>query len=308
MGTSPSPRIGWLSTGRDPAARNLLSEVVARAAADGLPLDLALVFCDRERGEAAESDAFLGLVERLGIPAVTLSSAASWRAAQATGVPRETWRDSFHDEAMRLLAPHRLDLLVLAGYMLIVSPAMCARYAMLNLHPALPGGPTGTWQQVIWELLGAGATETGALINVVTPELDRGPVVAFDRFPIVGGAFDPLWEQFRAKVAARGLPAVIEEEGEAEPLFALIRRTGEAREIPLLYRAVAQFVLGRLHAGEGCVTVAEKEPAATGAEPAATDAAAEPGAQSAAAETEPAGSLELPLDLTAEVDAQVAEA
>ncbi len=54
---------------------------------------------------------------------------------------------------MALLEPFALDVLVLAGYMLIVSPAMCARYAMLNLHPALPGGPTGTWQEVIWALL-----------------------------------------------------------------------------------------------------------------------------------------------------------
>ena len=52
---------------------------------------------------------------------------------------------------MDLLVPYRLGLLVMAGYMLIVSPAMCRRYALLNLHPALPGGPTGTWQQVIWQ-------------------------------------------------------------------------------------------------------------------------------------------------------------
>jgi phosphoribosylglycinamide formyltransferase-1 len=272
---APAPRSGWLSTGRDPAARNLLSEVVDRAAGDGLPLHIAAAFCDRERGESAESDAYLDLVERLGIPAVTLSSATSWQAAQAAGISREAWRDEFHDEVLRLLEPQHLDLLVLAGYMLMVSSAMCARHAMLNLHPALPGGPTGTWQEVIWELLRAGATETGAMIHLVTPELDRGPVIAFDRFPITGPAFDPLWAAFREKVAARGLDRVVAEEGEGEPLFALIRRTGEAREIPLLYRTVAQFVLGRLQAGHGSVTVA-----ATG----------------------PAG---LPVDLTAEVDEQV---
>ena len=49
--------------------------------------------------------------------------------------------------------PYRLGVLVMAGYMLIVSPAMCRRFAILNLHPALPGGPTGTWQEVIWRLL-----------------------------------------------------------------------------------------------------------------------------------------------------------
>lgn len=267
------PRIGWLSTGRDPAARNLLREVAQRAARDALPLHIALVFCDRERDEHAESDSFLDLAHELDLRTATLSSSASWRAAQDAGVSREAWRDRFHEEVVSLIEPHRLDVLVLAGYMLIVSPAMCARYAMLNLHPALPGGPTGTWQQVIWELLRTDATETGALINLVTPELDRGPVVTFDRFPIVGGAFDALRQTLQDKVAARGLTAVANEEGEAEPLFALIRRTGEAREIPLLYRTVAQFVAGKLLVRRGAVSAADGAP--------------------------------LPLDLTAQVDEEV---
>ena len=45
------------------------------------------------------------------------------------------------------------DLCVLAGYMLIVGEEMCQRYNMINLHPAAPGGPTGTWQEVIWQLI-----------------------------------------------------------------------------------------------------------------------------------------------------------
>jgi phosphoribosylglycinamide formyltransferase-1 len=293
-----APRIGWLSTGRDPAARTLLSEVAERAARDGVPLDIACVLCNRVRGESPESDAFLDLVAQLGIPAITLSSSASWRAAQTAGVGREAWRDEFHDEALRLLEPQRLDLLVLAGYMLIASPSVCARYAMLNLHPALPGGPTGTWQEVIWELLRTGATETGAMIHLVTTELDRGPVIAFDRFPITGPAFDGLWAGFRAKLAGRGLPAIIADEGEAEPLFALIRRTGEAREIPLLYRTVAQFVLGRLSAGQGYVTLAGGQAGAT----------APPGKAQASGPRHAVTSPSLPIDLTAEVDAQVGRA
>ena len=54
-------RIGWLSSGRDAAACTLLAEVVGRARRDGLDLDIAVVFSDRERGEQPESDAFLDL-------------------------------------------------------------------------------------------------------------------------------------------------------------------------------------------------------------------------------------------------------
>jgi len=265
------PRLGWLSTGRDPAACALLTETLRRAHRDSLPLQVAVVACDRTRGEHEESDRFLDLAGEFGLPLETLSSAASWRAAREAGVPRETWREEFHAELMRALEPHRPDLLVLAGYMLVLSPAMCARYAALNLHPALPDGPTGSWQDVIWELLRRGAAETGAMIHLVTPELDRGPVVAFDRFPIHGGRFDALWSDLDAKVVESGLDAVIRDEGEREPLFAEIRRVGESREIPLLYRTIAQFVTGRLEAGHGHV----------------------------------GGEEELPLDLTGEVDREV---
>ena len=190
-------KIGWLSSGRDPAARTLLSEVVRRARRDAIELDIGVVFCDRERGEDPESDAFLDLVADLGLPSAVLSSAASWQAWRARhdrddrrfanrAALREAWREAFHDEVGRLLDPYRLDLLVLAGYMLIMSPDLCARFATLNLHPALPSGPQGTWQQVIWQLLADEADETGAMVHLATAELDRGPVVAYCSFPIVG--------------------------------------------------------------------------------------------------------------------------
>jgi phosphoribosylglycinamide formyltransferase-1 len=246
--------VGWLSSGRDPAARNLLADIVGRAGLDDIPLNIQVVFCDREPGENDESDLFLALADDLGYSRMCLSSARGWQIAQANGEARDQWRTDYHDQVMLLLEPFALDVLVLAGYMLIVSPAMCAQYAMLNLHPALPGGPTGTWQEVVWTLLGTAAAETGAMIHVVTPELDRGPVVTFDRFPIVGGDFDPLWPAFRRKVAANGFAAVAAAEGEAEPLFAAVRRCGEQREIPLLYQTVKAFVTGRLRAAGGSVS------------------------------------------------------
>jgi phosphoribosylglycinamide formyltransferase-1 len=266
-------RIGWLSSGRDQAACNLLADIVARAQQDETPLDIAAVFCDREHGEAAESDRFLELVERLGFPLLTLSSAASWTAAQALGVDRSAWRNEYHRGVMDLLVPCRLGLLVMAGYMLVVSPAMCRRYALLNLHPALPAGPTGTWQEVIWQLLDEGATETGAMTHLATAELDRGPVVSSFRFPLTGPDWAPLWAQFREKRKTKSVAEIAASEGESEPLFAEIRRRGEIREIPLLYQTLCQFAEGKLNTAEGAVF---------------------------------AESTRLPLDLTERVEAEVA--
>lgn len=246
-------RIGWLSTGRDQAASNLLSDVVGRAQRDGLPLDIGAVFCDRERGESRESDSFLDLVERLDYPAVTLSSAASWAEAQSQGVTREAWRNEYHRGVADLLVPYNLGVLVMAGYMLITSPAMCRKWAILNLHPALPSGPAGTWQQVIWRLLEDEAVETGAMIHLATAELDRGPVVSYFRFSLRGPDWDPLWGRFREKRATMDVAAIAAAEGEDEPLFAAVRRYGEVREIPLLYQTLRQFTEGKLNTASGCV-------------------------------------------------------
>ena len=101
--------------------------------------------------------------------------------------------------------------------------------------------PQGTWQQVIWQLLADEADETGAMVHLATAELDRGPVVAYCSFPIVGLRWDRLWHAFRTQRDAMGLEALAAAEGESQPLFAEIRRQGERREIPLLYHTVREF-------------------------------------------------------------------
>jgi len=246
-------RIGWLSTGRDQAAGNLLADVVARAQQDDVALEIGVVFSDRERGEAAESDRFLDLVDRLGFPVVTLSSAASWTEARQRGISRADWRQEYHRQVADLLKPFNLGVLVMAGYMLIASAELCRRFAILNLHPALPGGPKGTWQEVIWELLEHEAEETGAMVHLATAQLDRGPVVSSFSFSLRGPDWEPLWEQWRAKRETLSATQIAAAEGEAEPLFAEIRRRGEIREIPLLYQTLRQFADGHLNTANGCV-------------------------------------------------------
>lgn len=246
-------RVGWLSSGRDAAAQNLLADVVARAQRDDVPLEIGAVFSDRELGESPESDRFLQLVERLGYPTVTLSSAASWAEAQRLGVSRSAWREEYHRGVVDLLVPHRLGVLVMAGYMLVASPALCRKFPVLNLHPALPTGPTGTWQKVIWQILEHEVGETGAMVHLATAQLDRGPVVSYVRFALRGEAWDDLWRRFRQKRAAASVAGIAAAEGEREPLFAAIRKAGEVREVPLLYQTLRQFAEGKLNAAGGCV-------------------------------------------------------
>ena len=91
------------------------------------------------------------------------------------------------------------------------------------------------------------------MIHRATAELDRGPVISFFRLPIVGEEWDGLWQEFRAKRAAASVAEIAAAEGEAEPLFAEIRRRGEVREIPLLYQTLRLFAEGQLATSNGAV-------------------------------------------------------
>jgi len=222
-------QFGWFSTGRDLAARQLLQAAWAKIHEGFIPGEITFVFCDRERGEAEQSDLFLDLAAELGLETITFSSRRFQPKLKKKD--REGWRMTYHRGVMERIAPYKHDIIVLAGYMLIVSPEMCRRYPLINLHPALPDGPTGAWEEVIEELIRERADTTGAMMHLVTPELDRGPVVAYYSFPIQGGAFAPFW---KGRLAERG------------PLFWLIRQEGVRREIPLIVLTLKAVAEGRV--------------------------------------------------------------
>jgi phosphoribosylglycinamide formyltransferase-1 len=227
---------GWLSTGRDEAARQLLMAAGKWMQAGFIAGQIDFVFCDRERGEGEESDLFLDLAAELGLKTITFSS-RSFRP-ELRLANRDQWRKEYHRSVIEKISPYKNALLVLAGYMLIASPEMCRRFTMINLHPALPGGPTGTWEEVIERLIRDRAGITGAMMHLVTPELDQGPAITYYSFPIQGGAFAALWG------------AGPTEHG---PLFWKIRQEGVRREIPLIVLTLKAVAEGRLRIKDGKV-------------------------------------------------------
>ena len=76
------------------------------------------------------------------------------------------------------------DLIVLAGFMRILTPSFVEHYQgkMLNIHPSLLPKYKGldTHQRAI----SAGDTEHGASVHFVTPELDGGPIVLQSKVPV----------------------------------------------------------------------------------------------------------------------------
>jgi folate-dependent phosphoribosylglycinamide formyltransferase PurN len=237
-------RLGWFSTGRGKGSRGLLKAVHDSIASGETSAEFDFVFCSRERSETEQTDIFLQMVEDYGIPLVTFSyQKYRTKVDGAVDVPDKSWpswRLDYDREVMVRLQNFQPDLCVLAGYMLIVGPEMCQKYDMINLHPAAPGGPAGTWQEVIWKLMETGAQSTGAMMHLVTPELDRGPVVSYCTFPIHGKPFDRHWQEIKGKSVAQ----IKREQGEENALFQLIRRHGVVRELPLIITTIQAFSRG----------------------------------------------------------------
>jgi phosphoribosylglycinamide formyltransferase-1 len=86
-------------------------------------------------------------------------------------------REAFDERLMEIIDAQGPDLLVLAGFMRILTPAFTEHYKgkMLNIHPSLLPKYQGlnTHQRA----LDSGDTEHGVSIHFVTEELDGGPIV-----------------------------------------------------------------------------------------------------------------------------------
>lgn len=249
-------KIGWFSSGRDEAARELLKVVHDSIQSGFINAEFDFVFSNRERGQDMESDAFFDLVGSYGTPLVCYSSKKFQPEMRKKNM--EEWRIAFDREVMNLLENHNPDLCILAGYMLITGPEICKKYTMINLHPAEPGGPTGTWQEVIWKLIQDKAGRTGVMMHHVTEILDRGSAITYCTFPIRGGKFDGLWNDMEEKLKNESLEDIILNKGEEEPLFAEIRKEGVKRELPLIIQTIKEFAEGRVKVEEGNIVAEGK--------------------------------------------------
>ncbi|MGA1796493.1 MAG: phosphoribosylglycinamide formyltransferase [bacterium] len=248
MGTGRT--IGWFTTGRDAEAVSLLETIVEGIEEDAIEGEIAYIAMNRERGEGTFSDRIIDMGRELGITCICLSSDSFEpelrRKGRTSPQIMAQWRHRFHHALLQRMNGHVADFVVLAGYMLIVSPEMCRALHLINLHPAPPGGPAGTWQEVIWKLIRMRARESGVLIHLVTPELDKGPPIAHCTYRIRGGELDRAWHDMEARLARTSIDAIMKEEGEDNPLFRMIRSEGVRREVPLLFETIRWLCSGRL--------------------------------------------------------------
>jgi phosphoribosylglycinamide formyltransferase-1 len=123
--------------------------------------------------------------------------------AQQAGIPTRIIkhldypdRETFDQRLLEEIDGFAPDLLVLAGFMRILSARFVQHYAgrILNIHPSLLPHYRGT--QTHERVLAAGEKEHGVSVHFVTEELDGGPVILQAVVPV-------LSEDTRAELAAR---------------------------------------------------------------------------------------------------------
>jgi len=148
---------------------------IARACASGqIAAEIVVVISDQR--EAAG----LHRARELGLEARTVA-AADFRTASGFD------RAAFETALRQVIDASGAQLVVLAGFMRILSPTFAQDYAgrMLNIHPSLLPRYPGLHTHA--RVLAAGDTEHGASVHYVTGELDAGPLVLQGRVPVRPG-------------------------------------------------------------------------------------------------------------------------
>ncbi len=143
---------------------------IARACASGaINASMALVVADRPAAGGIPS------ARELGLPVAVIAA-------------REFQDRTAFEQALRTaIDASGAQLVVLAGFMRILSPAFAAHYAgrMLNIHPSLlplyPGLHTHE------RVLAAGDAQHGCSVHYVTGVLDGGPLLMQARVPVLPG-------------------------------------------------------------------------------------------------------------------------
>jgi formyltetrahydrofolate-dependent phosphoribosylglycinamide formyltransferase len=202
--SSIPPRLAVLISGNG----SNLQAIIEAIAAGRLDAGITVVVSNRH-------DAY-GLVRAAtaGIP----TECFPHRPYRDAGQPREAYDADLAD----LVARYAPDLVVLAGWMHVLSPAFLDRFPgrVLNLHPALPGQFPGTHGiRDAYEAFHRGEiNHTGVMVHYVVPEVDAGPVVAQAEVPIYpADTIDDLEARIHAtehRLLVEAISLAIKEEAE----------------------------------------------------------------------------------------------
>jgi phosphoribosylglycinamide formyltransferase 1 len=118
-------------------------------------------------------------------------------------------REAFEDALLAALAPHRIDAIVLAGFMRVLTPRFLGAFParVVNTHPSiLPAFPG---HDAAAQAIAHGVKLSGCTVHFVDAGVDTGPIIAQRAVPVLAGD-DPAALQKRIQAEEhRLLPAVV---------------------------------------------------------------------------------------------------
>ena len=118
-------------------------------------------------------------------------------------------REGFTRRVTEVLAAHRIDVVVMAGFGTVLAQPIHDAFGgrILNTHPALLPAFPG-WHAVE-DALAAGATVTGCTVHLATLDTDAGPVLAQGEVPVLPGDTVATLHERIKEVERRLYPATI---------------------------------------------------------------------------------------------------
>lgn len=119
-------------------------------------------------------------------PDVHALNRAEWAGVPALTVDHKNFGDrkAFEEELVGILDQHQVELVVLAGFMRILTPFFVNRYKnrILNTHPSLL--PAFPGKDAVRQALDYGVKLTGCTIHLVDEGVDTGPVLMQECVPV----------------------------------------------------------------------------------------------------------------------------
>ena len=169
-------RVGVLASGRGTDFQSLID---ARDRGT-LDVELAVLVCN------VPGAPVLDRARRAGVPAITIDHR-----------PFGKDRESFEREVVKVLREYRVDLVVFAGFMRIVTASLVNEFPnrIMNIHPSLlPAFPGAHAHR---DVLAAGAKVSGCTIHFVDASVDGGPYILQKAVPVLD---DDTEESLEARI------------------------------------------------------------------------------------------------------------
>lgn len=151
------PRIAVFASG---SGSNFQALVDAAACGQCLKADIALLVCDKPQARV------IGRAKQVGVQTAIFEP------------KKYSSREEYEQDVLRLLHKQRIDWVVLAGYMRLVTPVLLRAYEgrMVNIHPSLL--PAFPGMHAVRQALDYGVKVTGVTVHLVDDGMDTGPILA----------------------------------------------------------------------------------------------------------------------------------